>query len=65
LEANYLPGGCCSSYFRKGFVFETGATTLMGFDPGQPAAILFESLGLDLERKEIEPAMTVWLTVNG
>ncbi|MCS7085833.1 MAG: NAD(P)-binding protein, partial [Bacteroidia bacterium] len=27
LEANYLPGGCCSSYWRKGYVFETGATT--------------------------------------
>jgi len=28
LERNYLPGGCSSSYFRKGYIFESGATTL-------------------------------------
>ncbi|MEL6556775.1 MAG: NAD(P)-binding protein [Bacteroidota bacterium] len=29
IEQNYLPGGCTSSYWRKGFVFESGATTLV------------------------------------
>jgi C-3',4' desaturase CrtD len=61
LESNYLPGGCCSSYYRKGFVFETGATTLMGFDQGQPLQLLQQQLGFDLEMQEINPAMTVWM----
>lgn len=62
LEANYLPGGCCSSYWRKGYVFEAGATTLMGFDAGQPLHLLEELLGepLDLPLVPLEPAMTVW-----
>jgi C-3',4' desaturase CrtD len=61
LEANYLPGGCCSSYWRKGFTFETGATTLMGFDAYQPLAYLEKELELSLKKIEIEPAMTVWM----
>lgn len=61
LEANYLPGGCCSSYWRKGYVFETGATTLMGFDEGQPLHKLFQELEPQLEMRELAPAMTVWM----
>lgn len=61
LEANYLPGGCCSSYWRKGFVFETGATTLMGFDAYQPLAYLQSDLGISFSIIELEPAMTAWI----
>jgi len=32
LERNLLPGGCVSSYYRKGYVFEAGATTLVGLE---------------------------------
>lgn len=39
VEQNYLPGGCTSSYFRKGFIFESGATTLVGIDKGMPLDI--------------------------
>jgi len=59
LEANYLPGGCCSSYYHKGYVFETGATTLVGLDPGQPLALLQERLGLCFDWQELNPAMAV------
>ncbi len=61
LEANYLPGGCCSSYWRKGYVFETGATTLVGFDPGQPLALVRDALGLDLPLVKLDLPMTVYL----
>ncbi len=70
LEANYLPGGCCSSYWRKGYVFEAGATTLMGFDAGMPLQVLAQALGSDwlalkdelyLEAQVLDPAMTVWV----
>lgn len=65
LEANYLPGGCCSSYWRKGYIFESGATTLMGFEAGQPLALLQQALkhagtdDLNLPLQELDPAMTV------
>lgn len=61
LEANYLPGGCCSSYPRKGYIFESGATTLMGFDENQPLNLLVRALGLAVVKKELDPGMTVWM----
>jgi C-3',4' desaturase CrtD len=61
LEANYLPGGCSSSYWRKGYIFESGATTLTGFDEGQPLAKVAADLQLDLQLQPLDPAMTVWL----
>ena len=66
LEANYLPGGCCSSYWRKGYVFETGATTLVGLDTHQPLRLLLDELGLStdsgyLHAEPLDPAMCVWL----
>ncbi|MCS7073253.1 MAG: NAD(P)/FAD-dependent oxidoreductase [Bacteroidia bacterium] len=63
LEANYLPGGCCSSYWRKGYIFESGATTLMGLDEGQPLRILLDELSTQLDYEVLNPAMTVW--ING
>jgi len=63
LEANYLPGGCASSYPMKHagerFVFESGATTLVGFDEFQPFFELEKSLGMKFPLVEISPSMTV------
>jgi C-3',4' desaturase CrtD len=61
LEQNWLPGGCASSYYHKGFVFESGATTLMGIDPGQPLDLLREAVPFTLDYQPLDPAMTVWL----
>lgn len=61
LEAAHVPGGCSSSYKRKGYVFESGATTLIGFDENQPLRTLEEELGITLTKKEINPSMTVYL----
>ena len=61
LEAGIHPGGCSSSYARKGYVFESGATTLVGFDPGQPMKFLEEHTGIRIPRKELNPSMSVWL----
>lgn len=36
LEKGTSPGGCASSFQKNGFVFESGATTLVGFEPGLP-----------------------------
>ncbi len=64
LEAAHLPGGCSSSYKKRGGVFETGATTLMGFDPDQPLHYLSQKLGLIFPVSPIEPSMKIILDGN-
>jgi C-3',4' desaturase CrtD len=61
LEQNWLVGGCTSSYWRKGFVFESGATTLVGLDANMPLKYLVEELGIDLEAIELKLPMQVHL----
>lgn len=60
LEAARVAGGCSSSFIRKGYIFESGATTLMGFDEKQPLHYLQKELGLKFPVTPIDPAMTVW-----
>lgn len=61
LEANYLPGGCTSSYWRKGFVFEAGATTLVGLDAHQPLRYLLDELGIEIPARNLPIPMQVVL----
>jgi len=61
LEAAHVPGGCSSSYKRKGYIFESGATTLIGFDKYQPLRMLEDKLKIKLPKKPIDPSMTVHL----
>jgi len=59
LEQNWLAGGCTSSYWRKGFVFESGATTLVGLDEDMPLKYLLEGIGVDLQAVELTLPMQV------
>lgn len=61
LEQNYLPGGCTSSYWRKGFVFESGATTLVGLDQYMPLKYLLKQTGIDLKPIHLKLPMQVHL----
>lgn len=61
LEANYLPGGCASSYFRQGYWFETGATTLVGLDENMPLQHLLQTLGINLPAQQLNLPMQVHL----
>lgn len=61
LEQNWQPGGCTGSYWRKGFVFETGATTLVGLDPDMPLRYLLEQTGVQPEAWQLELPMQVQL----
>jgi C-3',4' desaturase CrtD len=59
LEKAHVAGGCSSSFYRKGYTFESGATTLIGFDENQPLRLLESKLGITIPKKKIEPSMTV------
>lgn len=61
LEQNWLPGGCTSSYWRKGFVFESGATTLVGLDEYMPLRFLLEQTGVELKPMPLSLPMKVYL----
>lgn len=61
LEAAHAIGGCSSSFQRKGYVFESGATTLIGFDDGQPLKNLEEKLGIAIPKIPLQPSMRVLL----
>jgi C-3',4' desaturase CrtD len=61
LEQNWLPGGCSSSYPRKHYVFESGATTLVGLDPCMPLRYLLDRTGIELQLRRLETPMQVHL----
>ncbi|WNJ17784.1 NAD(P)/FAD-dependent oxidoreductase [Pontibacter sp. G13] len=59
LEQNWLPGGCSSTYPRKHYQFESGATTLVGLDEGMPLRFLLDELNLDFDPVKLELPMEV------
>ncbi|MCS7017579.1 MAG: FAD-dependent oxidoreductase [Cytophagales bacterium] len=64
LEQNWLPGGCTSAYWRKGFVFEAGATTLVGLDEGMPLQAVLQRTGIRIDAVPLQVPMQVHLA-NG
>ncbi len=59
LEASHVAGGCSSSYYRKGFIFESGATTLIGFDENQPLRELEKLVDVKIPKEPLSPPMVV------
>ena len=59
LEQNYLAGGCTSSYWRKGFVFESGATTLVDLDEHMSLKYLLDEIGVKLNPTHLKLPMQV------
>lgn len=64
LEQNWIPGGCTTSYWRKGFVFEAGATTLVGLDRHMPLRHLLDETGIRILARKLKLPMQVHMT-NG
>ncbi|WP_345161931.1 NAD(P)/FAD-dependent oxidoreductase [Nibribacter koreensis] len=62
LEMNKYPGGCASTYKRKGYWFETGATTLVGLDEDMPLKYLLDVTGIDVSPLRLKVPMQVRLT---
>ncbi len=62
LEQAFIPGGCASTFRRRGFTFDVGATQVAGLEPGGIHAQIFTELGVDLpEATPCDPACAVFL----
>lgn len=61
LESQTYPGGSASTFFHKGYRFESGATVAGGFQPYGPHAILADLLGIRWRVHQHDPAWVVHL----
>ncbi|MEW6497397.1 MAG: C-3',4' desaturase CrtD, partial [Cyanobacteriota bacterium] len=62
LDQAYLPGGCASTFKRRGFTFDVGATQVAGLEPGGIHKRIFDELEIDLPAAmPCDPACAVFL----
>lgn len=61
LEQNRVVGGCASSFYRQGYYFESGATTLVGLDDRMPLRHLLDATGIQLNVTPLPVPMQVIL----
>jgi C-3',4' desaturase CrtD len=62
LDQAIVPGGCASTFKRKGFTFDVGATQVAGLEPGGIHHRIFTELGINLPpATECDPACAVYL----
>jgi phytoene dehydrogenase-like protein len=52
-------GGCSSTFKHKGFAYNTGATTLAGYEDGQVVKELFDTIGFVPDVIETDPAIVI------
>lgn len=58
----YVPGGCASTFKRRGFTFDVGATQVAGLEPGGVHHQIFEDLEIPLPPATFcDPACAVYL----
>jgi C-3',4' desaturase CrtD len=57
-----VPGGCASTFQRRGYIFDVGATQVAGLEPGGIHHRIFSELEIDLPpATECDPACAVFL----
>lgn len=62
LDQALVPGGCASTFKRRGFTFDVGATQVAGLEPGGIHHQIFSELGVGLPAaKPCDPACAVYL----
>jgi C-3',4' desaturase CrtD len=61
-DQGQVPGGCASTFKRRGFTFDVGATQVAGLEPGGIHHQIFTTLGIPLpESTPCDPACAVYL----
>jgi len=63
LEQHYQVGGFCSSFSRRGFIFNTGVEDVSGLWKGGPVDYLLSQLGLN--KDELFVKNRVWIVFRG
>jgi C-3',4' desaturase CrtD len=62
LDQAIVPGGCASTFQRRGFTFDVGATQVAGLEPGGIHHRIFSELGIDIPAATFcDPACAVYL----
>lgn len=62
LDQAFVPGGCASTFKRRGFTFDVGATQVAGLEPGGIHQRIFDELEIDLPTATpCDPACAVFL----
>lgn len=62
LEQAIVPGGCASTFKRKGFTFDVGATQVAGLEPGGIHHRIFSELNIEIPAATpCDPACSVFL----
>lgn len=61
LEQNWMPGGCTGTYWRKGYWFESGATTLVGLGDNMPLQTVLDRTGIQIKAQKLATPMQVML----
>lgn len=62
LDQAFVPGGCASTFQRRGFTFDVGATQVAGLEPGGIHQQIFQELEIDLPTATpCDPACAVFL----
>lgn len=62
LDQAIVPGGCASTFKRRGFTFDVGATQVAGLEPGGIHHRIFSELGIDPpSATPCDPACAVYL----
>ena len=62
LDQAIVPGGCASTFKRRGFTFDVGATQVAGLEPGGIHHRIFSTLGIDIPNATpCDPACAVFL----
>ena len=52
-------GGCSSSFYHKGYFYNTGATTFAGYQEGSVVKEIFQSIGFDPRIIKSDPSIVV------
>jgi C-3',4' desaturase CrtD len=61
-DQGQVPGGCASTFKRRGFTFDVGATQVAGLEPGGIHHQIFETLDIPLpDATPCDPACAVYL----
>ncbi len=58
-EALRYPGGCASTFTRRGRRYEAGATLFSGFDPGQLFARWIDRHAMDVQTEVLDPVISL------